>query len=164
MQENQYFYQDNPCVFILLYSYNFSIILATWVKIGNACVGTRNNNFKEITVLFAKLGPVAVGAIKLEHTHGFVGCSGSVHSFWGCRPNDVQINIYVTDSKNQVIYPSPRLVSRKRGGWYKLSGYTSSSPELVFIDIDSPKYLKDGDKIRIWYGSTCMNISAYLLF
>ena len=128
-------------------------------------------------MLFAKLGPVAVGAIKLEHTHGFVGCSGSVHSFWGCRPNDVQINIYVTDSKNQVIYPSPRLVSRKRGGWYKLSGYTSSSLELVFIDIDSPKYLKDGDKIRIWYGEdlfdytesdnyygfTCMNISAYLL-
>ena len=83
----------------------------------------------------------------------------------------------ITDAKNRIIYPSPRLVTVDSGGRYSLPGYTSSSPKLILTDFGNPKYLITNEKLRIWYGedlkggtesdnhgSTCMDIYAYFIF
>ena len=83
----------------------------------------------------------------------------------------------VTDAKNRILYPSPRLVGIDSGGSYTLPGYTSSSPKLILTDFGNPKYLITNEKLRIWYGedlkgsteddnhgSTCMDIYAYFIF
>ena len=83
----------------------------------------------------------------------------------------------ITDAKDGIIYPSPRLVTVNSGGWYTLPGYTSSSPMLILTDFGNPKYLIRNEKLRIWYGedlkgstesdnhgSTCMDIYAYFIF
>ena len=63
----------------------------------------------------------------------------------------------VTDAKNRIIYPSPRMVTVSSSGWYKLPGYTSSSPKLILTDFGNPKYLRTNEKLRIWYGEDLKN-------
>ena len=112
--------------------------------------------------------------MKLVHKNGYIGCYAAARSNWGCVAGTPELNMIITDSKNQIMYPSPRLVKINRYSWYKLPGYTSLSPELVFTDLGYPKYFKTGDKLRIWYGEdlyghtesdnhgfTCMDIYAY---
>ena len=137
--------------------------------IGQGCVGARDNKFKEITYVGTSH---FIGAIKLVHRNGQVGCHGASKTNWGCHVHG--LNMLVTDPDNKILYPSPRLVTFLAGGWYKLPSYTPFSPELVFSDFGYPNYLKKGDKLRIWYaedlhghtesdnhGSTCMDIYAY---
>ena len=83
----------------------------------------------------------------------------------------------ITDAKNRIMYPSPRLVTVDSGGRYSLPGYTSSSPKLILTDFGNPKYLITNEKLKIWYGEdlkdyyqndndgfTCMDIYAYFIF
>ena len=102
---------------------------------------------------------------------------GPVGSNWGCDAGDSPLVTIVTDAKNEIIYPPPRLVTVDSRGWYTLPGYTSSSPTLILTDFGNPKHLITNEKLRIWYGedlkgytehdnhgSTCMDIYAYLIF
>ena len=156
--------------YIYIYIYIFYLAHAgSWMYIGYGCVGARDNKFKEITY---RRTSRFVGAIKLVRRNGHIGCHGGSWTYWGCHVHG--LNMLVTDPDNKILYPSPRLVTFRTGGWYKLPGYTPFSPELVFSDFGYPKYLKKGDKLRIWYaedlygytegdnhGSTCMYIYAY---
>ena len=151
------------------------ILLGSWVEIeNNVCVGSRGDHIKGLRLNFHK--PVLIGGMMLSHTQGEVGCHSAAKSFWECAADDVKVNMHVTDLKNQPIYPSARFVHKETGGWYSFPGYTSSSPHLVFTDVGYPKYFKNGDLIRIWYGEvlfnftegdnhgyTCMNVFAYVL-
>ena len=118
-----------------------------------------------------------IGAIKLVHRSGYVSCAENGGSNWGCRARGTSLAMIITDAKNRIIYPSPRLATVTSGGWYTLPGYTSSSPELILTDFGNPKYLITNEKLRIWYGedlksgtesdnhgSTCMDIYAYFIF
>ena len=117
--------------------------------------------------------------MKLVHRSGYVSCSAAASSGsnWGCSGSSTALAMIVTDARNRIIYPSPRLVTVNSGGWYTLPGYTSSSPELILTDFGNPKYLITNEKLRIWYGedlkgytesdnhgSTCMDIYAYFIF
>jgi hypothetical protein len=81
--------------------------------------------------------------------------------------------LFISDTRNQRIYPSPTLISTRTGGWYDLPGYGPNSPELVFSD-PGFRYLYYGQKMRIWYGEdlynytegdnhgyTCMDVYVY---
>ena len=81
--------------------------------------------------------------------------------------------VFILDTRNKRIYPSPTLVSLRLGGWYDLPGYGMNSPELVFSD-PGFRYLYSGQKLRIWYGEdlfdytesdnhgfTCMDVYVY---
>lgn len=141
------------------------------------CVGTRKDQFKEITY-----GGTSrfIAAMRLVHKSGQVSCHGRALSNWGCHViGPTYLNMIITDSMNQTIYPSPRLVTLGvdgRKGWYKLPGYTSLSSHLVFSDFGNPTFLKKGEKLKIWYGEdlfdsteednhgfTCMDIYVYCL-
>ena len=81
----------------------------------------------------------------------------------------------VTDARNEMIYPAEHLVKIGRDGWYTMPGFTSTSPELVFTNFAFPRYLRNGETMRIWYGEdfhggrtedgnygvTCMDVYAY---
>jgi hypothetical protein len=80
---------------------------------------------------------------------------------------------FISDTRNQRIYPSPTLINTRTGGWYDLPGYGLYSPELVFSD-PGFRYLYYGQKMRIWYGEdlhnwtegdnhgyTCMDVYVY---
>lgn len=151
-----------------------AVALGTWYKMGHRCITARNNGFKDLTYLLNQ--PRLVGAVRLQHTGGTVGCYAAARSFWGCQANHANLNIFITDVRNQLIYPSKRLVQTGTGGWYQLPGYTSTSPNLVFTDFGYPKYLQKLDKLRFWYaedyhgftehdnhGYTCFNVWLYLL-
>ena len=152
------------------------IRLGKWIKIGDGCVGTKQQQYAQITLTGSSC---FIGAMKLVHKSGYVACYGVLHSNWGCQPGKKELVMVVTDAMNQILYPPPRLVTfhiHGHKGWYTLPGYTSSSSELVFTDFGYPKYLKKGDQLRVWYGEdlydytesdnsgkTCMDIYVYSL-
>ena len=72
--------------------------------------------------------------------------------------------VYLTDTKNQIMYPSPALIKFGRyGGWYRLPylhRYGLHSPALPFYDPGS-RYLHKGQKMRIWYGEDLYNFTEY---
>lgn len=140
--------------------------------IGHVCVGGKDLEFEEIKYT----GPSSfIGGIKLVHTDGYIACGTYGRgSKWGCKRHESSIGMIITDNKRRVIYPSPRLIRLKPGGWYTLPGYTSSSQELVLVDFAHPKYLMRNETLQIWYGEdlydytelnnrgfTCMDVYAY---
>ena len=152
-----------------------------WFKIGDGCVGAKDDQSTEITVPNDQLSVEQeengyfIGAVKLVHTSGYVGCHPKYRSNWGCHAS-YRMNIYVTDAYNQTIYPAPRFTTADNYGFYKLPGFHYNSYQLVFSDFGNPYYLKNGDKLRIWYGedllditehdnhgSTCMKVFVYKL-
>ena len=89
------------------------------------------------------------------------------------KPMLCDLVLFISDTRNKVIYPSPSLISLHTGGWYDLPGYSKNSPEIVFSD-QGFRYLSNGQKIRIWYGEdlfgwtesdnhgfTCMDVYVY---
>ena len=144
-----------------------------WKYIGYGCSGAKHNSYNEVTYSGKDN---FIGAVKLVHRSGYVGCYASAHSNWGCAPWRTDIFTVVTDVKNQVMYPAPRISPLQGSGWYKLPGFTSSSPELVLSDFGHPTYLTHGTKLRIWYaedllgktesdnhGRTCYQVYVYIM-
>ena len=131
---------------------SFLICLGNWSNVGWGCIGAKQNQYKEITSAGSSC---FIGAIKLVHTWGYVGCKDTARSKWGCDSGLIKFGMITTDSMNQILYPPPRVVNTNfdgEQGWHTLPGYTSSSPELVFSHFGYPKYLKKGDQLRVWYG------------
>ena len=52
-----------------------------------------------------------IGAIKLVHRSGYVSGASSVSSNWGSDAGDTSLVTIVTDAKNEIISPPPRLVT-----------------------------------------------------
>ena len=97
-----------------MYSIDSYIDLGYWYKLGSAgCVGTRNNHgiIKEITYSGAFQ---FVGAMKLVHKNGYIGCYATARSNLGCDPGTSGLLMVITDSKTQIMYPSSRLVKINR--------------------------------------------------
>ena len=69
----------------------------------------KNNMFKEI----ANVGTSGfIGAIKLVYRSGYFSCrSSTAGSNWGSDAGDTSLVTIVTDAKNEIIYPPPRLVT-----------------------------------------------------
>ena len=83
-----------------------------------------------------------LAAVKLVHLYGYVSCHTagpiSYWSYWGCGDNqwngiNTQVNVVITDSKNQILLPPSQFLNTKVPSikWYTVPGYNSLSPELV---------------------------------
>jgi len=110
----------------------------------NVCFGAKGSQFGTFTA--KKSGKFT--AFKLVHTSGQVNCRSSKSglSFWGCG-TDI-ISIAITNTNDQLIVPY------KLGGrpWYKLPGYDSKSPRLVFGNPSNFNKVTAGQKLRLWFG------------
>ncbi|XP_028390700.1 uncharacterized protein LOC114515610 [Dendronephthya gigantea] len=143
-----------------------------WRNIGKGCAGARDNKFASLTY---KGPPGFVSAFRLTHTHGKVGCVGSAKTNWGCNGH-YRTDMYVTDVRNAVMYPSRVLTKpHHHGGWYHLPGYFENSPQLVFSDVGT-RFIYRGQQMRVWYGedlygytehdnhgSTCFTAELYFV-
>ena len=127
-----------------------------WKSIGTGCVSARGNHFK----LFTYHGPSGfVRALRLTHQSGKIGCAPGQFSNWGCN-HVYRTNMFVTDVKNVVMYPSTVLVKTAVGGWYLLPGYIENSPNLVFSDVGD-RYIYNGQQMRVWYGEDLYDHTEY---
>ncbi|KAL9982508.1 hypothetical protein ACROYT_G004558 [Oculina patagonica] len=102
-----------------------------------------------------------VSALKLKYVSGDIRCKSNevYNSRWGCaEQTKYPLNIIVTDASNHVIFPLPEFIKNKAAGmWYYMPLVDAEwSDELVFADFGHPFYLKEGDKLRFWYGEDLM--------
>ena len=98
-------------------------------------------------------------------------------SHWGCNPFHSDISTFLTDCNNNVVGPKYKTVIHK--AWYRLQGYTSSSPFLVFPMTDgraNQRYIvRHTAQLRLWYGEdlthhtegdnagrTCADVYVYI--
>ena len=112
-----------------------------------------------------------LAAVKLVHLHGYVSCHTagpiSYWSYWGCGDNqwngiNTQVNVVITDSKNQILLPPSQFLNTKVPSikWYTVPGYNSLSPELVLPFFTSPKWVHPNQELRVWYGENLVKQSA----
>ncbi|CAH3106852.1 unnamed protein product [Pocillopora meandrina] len=116
-----------------------------WVKLNKSpvCFGARDSQFGA----FAYSQNIFVSSFMLVHRSGTVTCNKRHYSYWGCYPNHASINVVVTDHQNKLLAPA----ATNHGGWYNLSGYTSSSSALVFCAA-KPHSIHANTQLRLWYG------------
>ena len=144
-----------------------------WFHVGQACIGAKNNAYDEMVYG----GPSSfVGAVKLIHTKGYVSNNRRPKSsYWGSNTG-TPLATLITDNRNRLLYPSPRVTTVSSGGWYTLPGYAGTSPNLVFSDFCAPQYFEKDRKLRVWYGEdwsghteadnhgkSCMQVYLYLM-
>jgi len=108
-----------------------------------------------------------ISVFKLVHISGKVGCTHHETSKWGCDEDSSSLLTLVTDDNNSVVFPE-NYHGQDR---YKLPGFTSSSPELLFT-FSIPLEVTAGQEYRVWYsedlfssqeddnypGATCMRV------
>ena len=117
-----------------------------WVKLNKSpvCFRARDSQFGA----FAYSQNIFVSSFMLVHRSGTVTCNKRHYSYWGCYPNHASINVVVTDHQNKLLAPA----ATNHGGWYNLSGYTSSSSALVFCAAKNPHCIHPNTQLRLWYG------------
>ena len=117
-----------------------------WVKLNKSpvCFGARDSQFGA----FAYSQNILVSSFMLVHLSGTVTCNKRHYSYWGCYPNHASINVVLTDHQNKLLAPA----ATNHGGWYNLSGYTSSSSALVFCAAKKPHCIHANTQLRLWYG------------
>ena len=89
-----------------------------------------------------------IDAVKLVHLHGQVSCDVSVGkwSSWGCGAENLMV--FLTNSTDDILIP------KVEGGKvkYKIEGYKSKSPEVIWKDFTNPIRLTSGQELRLWHG------------
>ena len=109
-----------------------------------------------------------ISAFKLVYSSGKVGCTLHDSSKWGCDGDSDNLMTLITDDQNNVVFPE----NYHRQVYYKLPGFTSSSPELLFT-FSIPLEVSAGQEYRVWYaedlnyyseldnypGATCMRVT-----
>ena len=114
------------------------------------CFGARGNQFGHFQVEFGG----AIEAVKLLHIYGLVTC-GKGWRKWGCAVTAGRLGVLVTNASDSVLLPMGK-TSR-----YKLNGYHSNSPEIVFSDLPSPIQLSSGQELRLWFDADYINYYEY---
>lgn len=84
----------------------------------------------------------------------------------------------ITNDKDQKLLPQdPFLIPNSRDLAYRIPGFTSESPELVFENFTIPLVITTGQEYRLWYGEdltsytendnegeTCTDVYVFGLF
>lgn len=132
---------------------------ADWVSLGsNICYGAKWSSYAAIKL------PVDgfIVAIRLVHKSGQVTCQNTEAtnwSFWGCSLFSTTIRTYITDNKNQVIFPTKDIPTGNDTS-YNLPGFIGTDTELVFRNQCTAMYGRKGKHIRIWYGDDLKKINT----
>ena len=128
-----------------------------WLKLNSApvCIEGKNNLYGTF-----KLEHEAILlSVKLVHKSGKIRCGtkggeGALYnSNWGCHDwpglETTPLNTIITDANNNIVLP--KVFQHPKGLWYKLDGFNSQSPNLVF-KLDEPVHVRPESSLRIWYG------------
>ncbi|EDO41333.1 predicted protein [Nematostella vectensis] len=125
-----------------------------WIKLnhGSVCFQAKSN--KPGLLLPRHQGFLA--AVKLVHKSGYVSCAGwSYRSHWGCKGLAYPLNMFVTNAKNQVIFPrvGMKFWPGNAGRWYSMDGFDSMSNDLVLqYGFDQAYYITPKSVLKVWYG------------
>ena len=89
-----------------------------------------------------------IDAVKLVHLYGQVSCdvSNGRWSKWGCGAENLMV--FLTNFTDDILIP------KVEGGKYKykIEGYKSKSPEIIWKDFTNPIRLTSGQELRLWRG------------
>ena len=129
----------------------------------DVCYGARNNQFGNFSLKYTGY----LTSMILKHKSGFLKCSTDTYaaSKFGCNNTgqasfNKNLNVLITNDKNEVMFPSAPRVNKFLGGkYYELPGYTGDMDTIVFVTdyVSRPKFMKKGHKLRIWYGEDLEN-------
>ena len=113
------------------------------------CFGAKDNQFGAFVV---EVGD-HIDAVKLIHLHGQVTCNVSkgLWSKWGCGARNLMV--FLTNSTDDILLPKVEGGKHK----YKIEGYNSKSPEIIWKDFTSPIRLTSGQELRLWHGTDLMD-------
>ena len=135
-----------------------------WKKLNRTprCIGAKNDHYSSLQYQGESK---FLAAIKLVYLKGQIRCFDATvyNSNWGCvKGIDANLNIFLTDWKNQVIFPKKRDVTFSGAGkWYSLPGFDEISRELVMSDFANPFYVYSNQRMRIWYGEDLFDVSEW---
>ena len=107
------------------------------------CFSMKNNQFGRFWIPFTGF----LVSVKLVHLSGSMNCSPKEKSFnWGCTPDE--INTMITDSSGSILLPRREKGSTDLG--FQIPGYLSTSPQLVFPNLQPRLPVVSGQEMRIW--------------
>ena len=133
-----------------------------WLKLNSApvCFEGRNGAYGT----FKPQVEAILLSVKLVHKSGKIRCGtiggrgAPYDSNWGCHNwpglEDKPLNTIITDVNNNIVLP--KKIQHLAGLWYKLDGYNSRSPNLVY-ELHSPLHVRPQSSFRIWYGEDLKN-------
>ncbi|XP_015767472.1 PREDICTED: uncharacterized protein LOC107346208 [Acropora digitifera] len=115
------------------------------------CFGAKDNQYGTFVV---EVGG-HIDAVKLVHLHGKVSCdvSKGLWSNWGCGSNFLMV--LLTNSTNAVLIPKVEEGHHK----YKIEGYNSTSPEIIWKNFTTPIGLTSEQELRLWFGQDLLDIN-----
>lgn len=131
----------------------FTILIAErpWRRLNSkpVCFGAKDNQFGRFMV---DVGG-HIDAVKLVHLHGQVSCNVSRGrwSNWGCGGENLMV--FLTNSTDDILIPKEMDAQYK----YRIEGYNSNSPEIIWKDFTNPSRLTSGQELRLWHGKDVMN-------
>jgi len=92
-----------------------------------------------------------IDAVKLIHLHGQVSCNVSKGwwSNWGCGGRTLLV--FLTNSTDDIL---------EEGDFtYRIEGYKSTSPKILWKDFTNPILLNSGQELRLWHGTDLVDLS-----
>ncbi|PFX17043.1 uncharacterized protein LOC111341409 [Stylophora pistillata] len=127
------------------------------LNLSPVCFSARGNQFATVTMPFT--GKLA--AMKLIHRYGYVTChrhNPVGWSHWGCGHLKDYVNVVITTSRNIIILPPDQFLkfNHQAGKWSKVPGYGADSHELILSFFTSPRSVRRGQQLRVWYGEDLM--------
>ena len=119
-----------------------------WVKLNKSpvCFGARGDQFGR----FSYHRNIFVSSFMIVHRSGKVSSDSGNYNYWGGTSGGLDLGVLLTDQTNKLLAPQSSIVSK--GGWYKLAGYSGSSPVLLFCVSKKPQCVFANSELRLWYG------------
>ncbi|CAH3192147.1 unnamed protein product [Porites evermanni] len=120
------------------------------------CFGARDNSFGSFVV--PSSGKLA--SVRLVHLYGYVTCdkrNRAYWSFWGCGHYPEDVNVVITTSADNILFPSNEFFTGLGLKRSSIPGYNSLSPELVLWAVSNPPNVAGGQELRLWYGPDLAN-------
>ena len=136
----------------------FAILLIAerpWRRLNSnpVCFGAKDNQFGGFVVEVDGL----IDAVKLVHLYGQVSCavSNGRWSNWGCGTENLMV--FLTNSTDDILIPKVDGDKYK----YKIEGYKSKSPEIIWKDFINPIRLTSGQELRLWHSEDLLDYHEY---
>ncbi|XP_044182906.1 uncharacterized protein LOC122963505 [Acropora millepora] len=113
------------------------------------CFGAKDNQYGTFVV---EVGG-HLDAVKLVHLHGKVSCNVSKDQWsnWGCGTR--RLYVLLTNSSNNILIPKVAVSGQK----YKIQGYNSNSPEIIWKNFSTPIRFTSQQELRLWHGKDLVN-------
>ena len=121
------------------------------------CFGAKDDNIDSFFVPYSG----KLTSVKLVHLNGTVTCDNTHSSFWGCGGNLQDVNFEIKTSPDTTILRLRELsTGEEKRKSARITGYNSSSPELVLSACSNPPSVIAGQKLLLRYGQNPRQITG----